>query len=421
VSRIGPGDTLRILLIAERESLREQIGAVLAQYAGDHRLFWVAQPEVAAKRAEDLLPHLILVDDDLTGTPAPAVVRQLVTAVPAAVILIMVDEGGMGTARQAVLNGARGFVIKPLVGEEFWSTIYQLLMQNQAPVADTSRETSIGHVVVFIGPKGGTGRTMMATNSAISLHKETGKPVVLVDADYNAPALDVVLNLEGDNDISLLLARASRLDKELITSVLVKHSSGIRVLLAPPPSYGAIDISLPQIEQIVSHLRTMFDWVLIDLGALPDEACNAFLDNADNIIMTVVPELVCLRNTRLLLDQFHARGYADSKVWLVLNRATITGGVAQRDIEERLHVRIRHAVPDDQPLVSLSVNRGVPLVLSHGRSALARSIQDFMHDFAREVSRNGSSSPQGAAATNGVNSFFSRMFRRATSADVEAR
>ena len=34
MSRIGPGDTLRILLIAERESLREQIGAILAQYAG---------------------------------------------------------------------------------------------------------------------------------------------------------------------------------------------------------------------------------------------------------------------------------------------------------------------------------------------------------------------------------------------------
>ena len=54
MSRIGPGDTLRILLVAERESLREQIGAILAQYAGDHRLFWVAQAEVAAKRAEDL-------------------------------------------------------------------------------------------------------------------------------------------------------------------------------------------------------------------------------------------------------------------------------------------------------------------------------------------------------------------------------
>lgn len=414
MSRIGPGDTLRILLVAERETLREQIGAILAQYAGDHRLFWVAQAEVAAKRAEDLLPHLILVDDELTGTPPPAVCRQLTAAVPAAVVLIMVDESGMGTARQAVLNGARGFVVKPLIADDFWATIYQLLVQNQAPATDTGRENSAGRVIVFVGPKGGTGRTLITVNTALMLLKETGQSVVLVDADYSAPALDVVLNLEGDNDISLLLARISRLDRDLISSVLVKHSSGLQVLLAPPPAYGALDISLPQVEQIVSNLRSMFDWVVIDLGVLPDEAGNAFLDNADHIVMTILPEMVCLRNTRLMLDQLHARGYAEEKVWLVLNRANISGGVSQHDIEERLHVRIRHAIPDDQPLVSLSINRGVPLVLSHGRSAVARAMQTLAQEFVKE-----SSVPRTAAAKPLTRSgLFSRVFHRTSSVDA---
>jgi len=415
VSRIGPGDTLRILLIAERESLREQIGAILAQYAGDHRLFWVAQAEVAAKRAEDLLPHLILVDDDLTGIAAPQVVRQLSAAVPAAVTLVMVEESAMGIARQSVINGARGFVVKPLVADDFWATIYQLLVQNQAPANEPNHDNAPGHVIVFIGPKGGTGRTMLAVNTAIALRKETGKSLVLVDADYNAPALDVVLNLEGDNDISMLLARISRLDRELISSVLVKHSSGIEVLLAPPPTYGALDLSLPQVEQIVSHLRSMFDWVVIDLGVMPDESSYAFLDNADFIVMTVLPELVCLRNTRLLLDQLHARGYGDGKVRLVLNRAGISGGVSQGDIEDRLHVRIHHTVPDDQPLVSLSVNRGVPLTISHGRSAVARAIQTLAQRFAGETS-----APTKAAAKPVLRSgsLLGRVFHRPSSADV---
>ncbi|MBK8050323.1 MAG: AAA family ATPase [Anaerolineales bacterium] len=416
MSRIGPGDTLRILLIAEREALREQIGAILAQYAGDHRLFWVAQAEVAAKRAEDLLPHLVLVDDDIAGVAPPMIVRQIVSAVPAAVVLIMVEENGMSTARQAVLNGARGFVVKPLVAEDFWSTIYQLLVQNQTPATEIDRETPLGRVVVFVGPKGGTGRTMIATNTAISLQKESNKSVVLMDADYNAPALDVALNLEGDNDISLLLARISRLDKELINSVVVKHSSGIRVLLAPPPAYGTLEISLPQVEQIVSHLRNLFDWVLIDMGVLPDETGYAFLDNADYIVMTIVPELVCLRNTRLMLDQLHSRGYPDSKVWVVLNRSNIVGGVAQRDIEERLHVRIRHTIPDDQPVVSLSINRGVPLVLSHGRGAVAKSIQALATEFMKEAATVA----QPATVEKGTSSVgvLGRMFRRASSAGV---
>ena len=414
MSRIGPGDTLRILLVAERETLREQVGAILAQYAGDHRLFWVAQAEVAAKRAEDLLPHLVLVDDDLTGIPAPQVVRQLGAAVPAAVTLIMVDDGGMGVARQSVLNGARGFVVKPLIADDFWATIYQLLVQNQAPTTEVSHDNAPGRVIVFVGPKGGTGRTLLTVNTAIALRKETGKSLVLVDADYNAPALDVVLNLEGDNDISMLLARISRLDRELISSVLVKHSSGIEVLLAPPPSYGALDLSLPQVEQIVSNLRSMFEWVVIDLGVMPDESSYAFLDNADYIVVTVLPELVCLRNTRLLLDQLHARGYNDNKVRLVLNRAGISGGVSQGDIEERLHVRIHHTVPDDQPLVSLSINRGVPLFLSHNRSAVARAIQALAQRFAGETA----SKTQTAAKPAARNGLFGRVFHRTSSADV---
>ncbi len=414
MSRIGPGDTLRILLIAERESLREQIGAILAQYAGDHRLFWVAQAEVAAKRAEDLLPHLVLVDDDLTGTPAPQVIRQLSAAVPAAVTLVMVADSAMSVARQSVLNGARGFVVKPLIADDFWATIYQLLVQNQAPANEPNHDNVPGHVIVFVGPKGGTGRTMIATNTAIALRKETGKSLVLVDGDYNAPALDVVLNLEGDNDISMLLARISRLDRDLISSVLVKHSSGIEVLLAPPPTYGALDLSLPQVEQIVSNLRSIFDWVVIDLGVMPDESGYAFLDNADYIVVTVLPELVCLRNTRLMLDQLHARGYGDNKVRLVLNRAGISGGVSQSDIEGRLHVSIQHTVPDDQPLVSLSINRGVPLIMSHQRSAIARSIQTLAQRFVQETSAKVKVAAK-PAVRNGL---LSRVFHRTSPIDV---
>lgn len=418
MARISPGDTLRVLLVAESEGLREQIGTILAQYAGEHRLFWIAQPEMAARRAEDLLPHLVLVDDDLTAAPAPAIIRQLAVSVPNAVTMVMVDEHGMAVARQAVLSGARGFVTKPILAEDFWATVHQLLTQNQVPDHEIGRSvTTIGKVVVFVGPKGGTGRTMMATNTAIAIMEQTGQSVVMVDADYVAPALDVVLNLEGDRNINTLLARASRLDKDLVSSVLANHTSGLRVLLAPPPIYGTLEISLPQVEQIVSQLRMMFEWVVIDLGALVDESGFAFLDSADYIVMTVLPELVCLRNTRLLLDQLQARGYPEERIWLVLNRAAIAGGVTKSDIEERLHVRIRHSVPDDQPLVSLSVNRGVPLYISHKRSAVARAIEEFAVMFVAGTSKQQVPEPTNTEPAPAANP-FSRMFRRISSASA---
>ena len=66
------GETARILLVSTEEELRYALGDALTGKAGDHRLDWVSQPELAPDRATDLLPHIILVDDALDGTSPPA-------------------------------------------------------------------------------------------------------------------------------------------------------------------------------------------------------------------------------------------------------------------------------------------------------------------------------------------------------------
>ena len=154
--------------------------------------------------------------------------------------------------------------------------------------------------------------------------------------------------------------------------MLANHVSGLQVLLAPPPADLSKPISLPQVQQVLSWLKRMFPWVIVDLGLPLDDTAFAFLDGADRIVMTVLPEMIGLRNTRLMLDQLHGRGYPDDKFWLVVNRAGLPGGVSVADIGARLRCAST-TVPDDQPLVTLTVNRGVPAVINHPRSALARA------------------------------------------------
>jgi pilus assembly protein CpaE len=201
-----------------------------------------------------------------------------------------------------------------------------------------------------------------------------------MDADYTLPALDVALNLRSDRTVADLLARLSSLDEDLLSGVLAAHASGIKVLLAPPPSDdGSHPVSLPQVQQILAVLKRMFPWVIVDLGLPLNETAYAFLDEADRILVSVVPDMVALRNTRRMLDQLHSRGYPEDKVWLLLNRATIRGGVRKKDIEERLRMnaKLTHLVPDDRSLVTLSINRGIPLVVSHGRSVVGRAIDQL--------------------------------------------
>jgi Flp pilus assembly CpaE family ATPase len=259
------------------------------------------------------------------------------------------------------------------------------VLARRGPVAEAEAGAPIGRVVLFCAPKGGTGRTTLAINTSISLLQLTGQAVVLVDADYAAPAIDVALNLRGGRDISELRPKMSHLDQDLVASILTKHESGLSVLLAPPPAGMTVPLSRPQVQQALVWLRRMFPWVIVDLGLPMDETAFAFLDSADLICMSMLPEMIGLRNTRLMFEQLTARGCPEEKIWLILNRNGLPAGVDQPAIEDWLGRDVHYAIPNDQVLATETVNRGVPFVLSHKRSAAARACRGLAAELARAL------------------------------------
>ena len=380
---------LRILLVSTVMGSRDAVGEALSEGYSDYRLHWVSQPDLVLTRAQDLFPQVILLDDVVGEADAIALTNRMAKQMPDVAVVVLVESDAMDLARRAVLAGARGFVAKPLQAGDLENTLRQVLTQSRTPHFSESNveteEAINGRIIAFCAPKGGTGRTTLAINTSLALQTVTKEPLALVDADYAAPALDVALNLHSERNISDLLSRLSRLDEELLASVLAKHTSGMGVLLAPPPGDLSNPIPLPQVQDVLAQLMRMYPWVVVDLGLPLDETAFAFLDGADRIVMSVLPEMVGLRNTRLMLDQLHNRGYPAEKIWLVLNRATIPGGITMPDIEQRLRVRVRHHIPDDQALATHSINRGVPLMMSHRRSAVGRAILNLAQELATDL------------------------------------
>jgi pilus assembly protein CpaE len=397
---IGSAQTLRILLISAREATRDEVGEALSNWFGDQRLYWVAQSELALSRAQDLMPQVILVDSELEGANVISLIKALASRLPGVAIIALVEWDAMARASQAVLAGARAFVTKPIQVEELIAALRQVAGTARAAAEAPVAARPAGQAVVFCAPKGGTGRTTLAINTSLAVLEIAREPVVLIDADYASPAVDVLLNLPGERDIGHLLPRLARLDDSLVEGVLARHATGLQALLAPPPGELAAPITLPQVQQILVVLKRMFRWVFIDLGLPMDETAYAFLDGADLIVISVLPEMVGLRNTRHLLTQLYGRGYPADSIWLVLNRDGLPGGVPVRDIEDRLRVTVRHIVPDDQPLATHSVNRGVPIMVSHQRSALGKALRGLGERVYREL--GDAAGPDAAAESGGL-------------------
>ena len=101
-------------------------------------------------------------------------------------------------------------------------------------------------VVAVFSPKGGAGRTTIATNLALAIRRETDQRVALVDANLQFGDVGVLLNLNPKNRSMLDAVDGGEPDRDIIESVMIDHSTGIRVLLAPPSPEGA-DLVTPAI------------------------------------------------------------------------------------------------------------------------------------------------------------------------------
>ena len=242
-------------------------------------------------------------------------------------------------------------------------------------------------MVAFCAPKGGTGRTTLAVNTALSLRAVTGQSIVLVDADYAAPALDVALDIKHTRDVADLVSRITALDEALVDGVLAEHSSGVKVLLAPPPTRGAPPVRLAHVQQITAILRRMFEWVVIDVGLPHDEAACGYLRLADRVVLNVLPEMVGLRNTQNLLGRLRAHGVPRERIWVVVNRATLRGGMPMADIQGRMAIDVAFQIPDGQPAATQSVNRGIPLVVDRRYSALAKAMRALAGRLADDLAK----------------------------------
>jgi len=419
VSAPAPGQILCILLVSPRADVRDEVDEALGSLSGRYELHWISQADLAVTRAQDLHPQVVLIDSELGSQTALALIRQFSARLPRAAAVALVGKDDLRQAQEAMVSGARGFIATPVRGQELVAVLRQAMGQRALGQLSERIGLEPGQLVVFCGPKGGTGRTTLAVNTAVSLvelqHQANanlrsplsirrgrfpprGAPpllsgseeetlldsVVLLDADYAAPAVDVALDLHPERTAADLVPRMARLDRTLIESILVGHPSGLQVLLAPPPGDLPPQFSLPQLQQLLTWLKRMFAWVVIDLGLPFGEQAFGFLDAANRIIISVMPELIGLRNARLLLDQCAARGYADAKIWLVINRSDMAGGLNAADIEQRLGRKIRCKIPDDQALATDTMNRGVPMVLTHPRSSVSRAYRGLARELTAE-------------------------------------
>jgi pilus assembly protein CpaE len=211
-------------------------------------------------------------------------------------------------------------------------------------------------------------------NLAVALAGEQRQTVTLVDGSFQFGDVGVLLNLNPKNkSIIDVVADPGATDEELVDTTLINHSTGIKVLLAPPSPEMAELVTVDQVRRVMNRLRATNDFTVIDLWPHFNDVTLALLDTSDVILTILTLEISNIKNIRLFLEVAEQLGYSE-RIKLVLNRADSAFGIRVADVESSVGRKIDHQVVSDGRTVVYALNRGVPFVWSNSQAPVSEDI-----------------------------------------------
>jgi Flp pilus assembly CpaE family ATPase/DNA-binding NarL/FixJ family response regulator len=235
-----------------------------------------------------------------------------------------------------------------------------------------------GELLVLYGGKGGVGKSVLATNLACALAKETAAKVALVDLDLQFGDIGVLLNLPMTQSISDVVESIDIADADFISESMSEGPAGIRVLPSATSPELADLVTPEHVQKILGELRRMFDFVVVDTSSHLGDITLAALDMASQVILVTALSIPSVKNAKLALRLFETLSIPTSSITLVLNRCEAHTEFNKESIESHLKFPIAVQLPHDPRTVVNSINRGLPFVVSNPEVEASQRVRQLV-------------------------------------------
>jgi pilus assembly protein CpaE len=370
-------DTIRILVtLAEHadprlveqalagDSSLEVLG--YADYFDDWREFLEQQADV------------VIVACSAGADSATQMVDRAVKHRPDRPVVVMTEASPNGFLRQVFEAGADDVITLPQPPSEVAFTLQKVIARRKGLVMPGKATAPL---IAILGPKGGTGKTLVATNLAVAL-AERDANVVLVDLDLQFGDIGLALGLSPERTMYDLMKAGPPFDHEKLDRHLIRHSSGVKVLIGPTRPDQASAISIDYLREVYASLRTMCDAVIVDTppGFTPEVI--ATIDVSGEICMVGMLDSLSLKNTKLGIETLDLMGYDNDSVALVLNRADSRVGITPDDVSTIVGRSPDVFIPSDRE-IPRSINEGTPIVAARPSSGAARAFRGLADRYAK--------------------------------------
>ena len=248
---------------------------------------------------------------------------------------------------------------------------------HEAPPAENGGK---GLVIGVFSPKGGVGKTTLATNIAIGLGKIAPMSVVIVDLDLQFGDVASGLYLNPQHTVTDAVTPAASQDPLVLKAFLTVHPAGIYALCAPPNPVDADHITPEQISHLLEQLAQEFQYVVLDTAPGMPEIGLAAMEQCTDVVWVSGMDIPSLRGLRSGLEVLRQLEILPESRHVVLNMADSKTGLNVQDVESTIGAPVDVSIPRSRA-VALSTNRGIPVLQESKKDPAVKSLRQLVERF----------------------------------------
>ncbi len=247
------------------------------------------------------------------------------------------------------------------------------------PVEDTARYT--GRVITVASPKGGVGKTTIATNLAIGLTSSAPQSTVLVDLDVQFGDVASALGLTPEYTLPDAVRGPASQDTMVLKTFLTQHPSGLYAVCGSESPAAGDTVTGEDVGRLLALLAREFRYVVVDTAPGLSEQTLAALDRASDVVMLSSMDVPGVRGLRKELDVLRELCMIPAGRHVVMNFADPKGGLSVRDVELAIGAGVDVVLPRSAA-VPASTNQGVPLLESGRKDPMTKELRRLVARFA---------------------------------------